>query len=414
MSISRRGLLAIGLTAAVVGSIGVASMLNANADDGTDGASPADSPSAVAESAAPAAPGTLVRTADGTMALTPPDSALPRTERSRRLRVGPVGATSAQLTRLGASAASDDNSDTVRPEFGPKGRNGRNGRPLAVEETTVVPPPLPPLSPVLRGDPVSSPIDDAYFLYARGTYGSDKNPLGATGASAMVTIGKPYLDKLDWHSLGEIAVQSVGGGDTIEVGWTVDRGVNHLNDDPHLFVFNWVDGAPGCYNGCGFYPVDGALIKPGDTLPAGVTKAFSIKHIGSAWYVGYDGNFFGGFVDDQWGQKFTQFDQVQYFGEVAASSLTPCTQMGSATTASLAAGSRFSSISLVGGPTDAKGNAIPQGLNVQSLPTVDPRDNVTKIDPFYPVVGVSDNLFRYGGNGISKCTGNPPPLLAGS
>jgi hypothetical protein len=360
----------------------------------------------------------LVKTADGSLALSSPDPALPRAERSKHLRVGPVGASSAQLARLGASAASDDNSDTVRPEFGPKGRNGRNGRPLAVEETTVVPPPHPPMPPMLRDDPVTTPIDNAYFLYARGTYGSDRNPLGAIGAGANITISKPYLDKQDWHTLSEIAVQSVGGGNTIEVGWTVDRGVNHLNDDPHLFVFSWVRGAPGCYNGCGFYPVDGATIKPGDTLPVGaMPHAFSIKHVGKAWYVGYDGNFFGGFIDDQWMNpvtkvnEFTSFDQVQFFGEVAASTVTPCTQMGSSTTATLGTGSRFSSISLVGGPTDDQGNAIGQGLNVQSLPVVDPRDGTTKIDPFYPVVGVTNNLFRFGGNGTSKCTGTPPPLI---
>lgn len=413
MSISRRGLLAIGLTAAVVGSIGVASMLNANADDGTD-PSASGTPAAVAESSAPAdpEPGTLVTASDGTPALAPPDSTLPTGEQPRHVRLGPTGASSSQLAAMGASAARDDNSRHPRPEFGPKGRNGRNNKPVAVEETTVVPPPLPPLPPALRADPDS--VDNAYFLYSRGTYGSDKNPLNAVGTSANVTIGKPYLDKQDWHSLGEIAVQSVGGGNTIEVGWTVDRGVNNLDEDPHLFVFSWVNGAPGCYNGCGFYPVEGASIKPGDTLVSGAIKTFSIKHIGKAWYVGYDGEYFGGFIDEQWKNpvtqvnEFTDFDQVQYFGEVAASTLTPCTQMGSGTTASLTGGSRFSSITLVGGPTDVKGNLIAQGLNVQSLPTTDPLSGQA-IRPFYRAFGITDQLFRYGGSGTSQCTGTPPP-----
>ena len=86
----------------------------------------------------------------------------------------------------------------------------------------------------------------------------------------------------DFHSLAELAVLSSDGQQIVEVGWTVDRGLNG-DDDPHLFVFHWVDGVGTCYNGCGFVPItDGSNLgdAAGMTLPVSATdvQQFWIQH----------------------------------------------------------------------------------------------------------------------------------------
>src|SRR4051794_35872590 len=305
VSISRRGLLAVGLTAAVVGSIGVASMINANADDGIDGGTPV----AAVTSDAPADPGTIVRNDDGTEAIVPPSTTLPWGEQPTKMRVGRMGASAAELAATGAVAARDDSSRQPHPEFGPKGKFLRNNRVLTEQETTVVPGPVPPAPPAERGDPVIGSPKDVYYSYALARTpdpSQARNPLKSVdGASANLVIGRPYLDKADWHTLSEIAVQSADGQQTIEVGWTVDRAVNG-DEDPHLFVFSWVDGVPSCYNSCNYLPAKGASIKPGDTLAVNTVRNFGIQHIGNVWWVAIDSEWIGAFMDDTWGNKFTQ------------------------------------------------------------------------------------------------------------
>jgi len=343
-------------------------MINAQADESDD------APAAVA-SAAPADPGDLVTADDGSEAIQPPTNTLPWGERPRRMKTGSIGASSAQLAAQGLSAARDDSSRQPTPEFGPKGRTLRNGKVLTQQETTIVPPPLPPTA----AEPVDG-VQDVYYLYSRG-----RQVATMDGASANMTIGRPTVAKGDWHSLAEIAVQSSDGSQVVEVGWTVDRLVNG-DDDPHLFVFSWVDGAPTCYNECNFIPAKGASIKPGDTLVQGTTKNFGVQHIGDAWWIAYDSEWIGAFFDKYWDGDFTQGGQVQFFGEVAAASPKPCTQMGNGQSPDSPTAARFGSVTLVNGP--------PVSLDVR-----------TSNDVYASVgLGLKDTpqiyrAFRYGGPG---------------
>jgi hypothetical protein len=166
-----------------------------------------------------------------------------------------------------------------------------------------------------------------YFFY--NVAQSSASPAIA-GGSDNIAIRKPYLDTTDdYHTLAELAVSKSGTGNTVEVGWNVDAVVNG-NTNPHLFVFNWVGGTPGCYNGCGFVPY-GTGVQAGDDIngDVGTSKFVEIQQFSGAWWIAYGGNWIGYFPNNDWpGSTFTNIDFTQVFGEVAAGTTTPCTDMG--------------------------------------------------------------------------------------
>src|SRR6516162_3792920 len=114
----------------------------------------------------------------------------------------------------------------------------------------------------------------------------------------------------------------------VEVGWTVDYNVNG-DLLPHLFVYHWVDGAQTCYNGCGFVRYSGSVV-PGEVLPAGTRKAFTIMHYQGNWWIAYDGNWFGYYPDSLWGNRYTTSGEIDAYGEVSTSvpDYLSCTEMG--------------------------------------------------------------------------------------
>jgi len=335
-------------------------MINAAADETPNAPAAASSPAVD-----PADPADLPDT------VTPPSTTLPWGVTPHRMKVGSIGSSSATLAAEGASAAQDEPDTEPTPEFGPKGQSYRSGA-LLTQQTNVEPPPAPP---GLAAEPVDG-VDNVEYAYGVGKQTAD-----TAGVAANMTIGKPKLAKEDWHSLAEIAAQSADGQQVIEVGWNVDRSINGDNQT-HLFVFSWVDGGPQCYNGCGFIPAKGASIKPGDTLPEGVTKNFGVQHIGNAWWVAYDTEWVGAFLDKSWNGNFVRTGQVQMFGEVAASNIKPCTQMGDGDSTDLSTAARFSSVVYVDGPAVS--------LSVRT------------IGDAFQVNRLSDRTFRYGGPGGSN------------
>ncbi|MFF5080583.1 neprosin family prolyl endopeptidase [Actinoplanes sp. NPDC000266] len=295
---SRRGLLAAGLAVAVVGAFGVASTLSAGADQIAP-------PTAAEASAAVEAPPT-------------PPVNLPWGERPKKIKRGHAGASSKSLRAAGLSAAANDTSGSVVPkdEEGPKGRFRTTTDVLRTEKTDLAPP-----------EPPSDSTGDTKvnYLYNVGAQAAETD-----GVYANVTISKPRLEESDYHSLAELALQSADGRQIVEVGWTVDRLVNG-DDDPHLFVFHWVDKKPTCYNGCGFVPYS-KNIKPGDTLPQDTSKKFGIQYFKNAWWIAYDTEWVGYFPEALWNEQGISFNRsglIQVFGEVASTTTTPCwTQMG--------------------------------------------------------------------------------------
>ena len=198
--------------------------------------------------------------------------------------------------------------------------------------------------------------------------------------------GRPNLDPADpeAHSLQELAIQSPGLDQIVEIGWTVDRS---LNGDiaPHLFVFHWVDGEPTCYNGCGFVQTPTRIV-PGMELPSGGFSTFQIEHndVDRRWEFSLDGTMFGYFPDSlwsgssdpDWGTTF-RLRFFQTFGEVASiTSSPPCNQMGTGKFAESPASSAISGFTLLG-PTPTEEDLFMPGFLLQTTPEWYNIDRVT-------------------------------------
>jgi hypothetical protein len=141
------------------------------------------------------------------------------------------------------------------------------------------------------------------------------------GSSAFLTQHLPWLLPADHHSLAEIAVQSADTRQIVEVGWTVDRQVNG-DDNPHLFVYHWVDGVGTCYNGCGWVQSSPTRF-PGMRLAYdGTASQYMIQFREGNWWIGYQGEWIGYFPGSLWTVSFTQSGLIQWFGELAAGSGT--------------------------------------------------------------------------------------------
>ena len=204
----------------------------------------------------------------------------------------------------------------------------------------------------------------------------------ADGSSMSTTVSRPALATGDFHSLGEMAAESADGKNIVEIGWTVDRSL-FGDSEPHLFVFHWVNGVPTCYNGCGFVPVANfASVTAGMTLPAGnSTTQFAIQHVQGKWWVSFSGILFGFFPDTLWGNSFTKVGLTQWFGEVAANSATPCTDMGNGLFSSSPTSAAAVAIGFIGGP------AANISLNTITNPSL------------YSATRTSSNSIRFGGPG---------------
>lgn len=417
----RRGLLAAGLAVAVVGAMGVAWTLNAGAEEITGGTEVPAAADAAEDGAEPAPPGLL-----------------PWGDRPEPVRKGRPGANSKALRAAGLDAAANDLAGSLQPRarFAPKGRSGTKAI-LRTEQTTIKPPepPLPTASasptsdasptptatatdaataaavtpsPTATGIPpaAADSVSPAMVATANataaktGSTGVAPAPSSSTTGPARVfylynvggqmaetdgfyvnvTIGRPALGRADYHTLAELALQSADGRQIVEVGWNVDRVVNG-DDDPHLFVYRWVNRAPSCYNGCGFVQYS-RNIKPGDTLAYGVGKRFGIQYAGGAWWIAFDSEWIGYFPEQLWldaGVSFNRSGLIQTFGEVAAASERPCTQMGTGQSADTTGSAAMGSVAFLNGPE--------VNLNVRS--TTD----------LYPVRPLSSRTFRYGGPG---------------
>jgi hypothetical protein len=173
----------------------------------------------------------------------------------------------------------------------------------------------------------------------------------ADGASVSMTVGQPELEPgvaRAPHSLGEVAAESADGQQIVEVGWTIDR---TLNPDarPHLFVFHWVNGSPGCYNGCGYQQVDN-LVAPGAAMGANTQHHFEILYFEGNWWIQLDNEWIGFFPGSLWSGGFTRTGLVQFFGEVYAESASPCTDMGNGEFADNTAAASISSVTYPNGP----------------------------------------------------------------
>jgi hypothetical protein len=212
-----------------------------------------------------------------------------------------------------------------------------------------------------------------FFYGAAYQYGQ------SNGAFASYTVTQPALAAADSHSLAELAVESADGQQIVEIGYTVDRGLNG-NALPHLFVYHWVNRTESCYNGCGFVQYDASL-RPGAALTVGSVHQFAIEQFNGNWWVGDGTTWIGYFPGSLWNGTYTQAGLIQWFGEVSAFTATPCSDMGNGLFASTGnASASITGISYFAGP--------PVSLSIiQPTPSL------------YTAVAYSTNNVRYGGPG---------------
>lgn len=175
----------------------------------------------------------------------------------------------------------------------------------------------------------TSPTSPALASYHYAAFQS--GAVSGIGTYAYLQQSVPHLDLDDYHSLAEIAAESADGQQIVEVGWTVDRGVNG-DTTPRIFVFHWVDGQGTCYNGCGYQQVS-ATTHPGDPVNTqAVPQQYEIDYFGGNWWVGVSGQWIGYFPGSLW-TSYTTIGEAQWFGEVSLGSSPSCTDMGNGTLA---------------------------------------------------------------------------------
>jgi hypothetical protein len=166
-------------------------------------------------------------------------------------------------------------------------------------------------------------VTTPYFYVS---YGQEATTAGAGG---MLYQADPAVASVDFHSLGEIAVESADEKEIIEIGWNVDEGVNS-DLEPHLFAFHWINGVGTCYDGCDFTQVS-ATRMPGMRVTPGEVDEYGIAYANGNWNLYYQGELIGYFAGSLWSPAYTTAGLVQWFGEVSAGSEMPCTQMGNGT-----------------------------------------------------------------------------------
>lgn len=151
----------------------------------------------------------------------------------------------------------------------------------------------------------------------------------ALGGDAYFSQHTPYLNPSDNHTLAEVAAKSSDGRQIVEIGWTVDRGVNG-DANPHLFVFSWVNGNPNCYNGCGYVQYS-STFRPGQAVAGdGSTYLYGIEYYQGNWWLYSQNQWLGYFPGTLWsnqGVNYSQVGLVQWFGEVSSGGGSG-TQMG--------------------------------------------------------------------------------------
>jgi hypothetical protein len=182
-----------------------------------------------------------------------------------------------------------------------------------------------------------------------------QNVTSTLGVTANVMISWPFSDTCTHdpgaHSIAELASiksRAGGGRDIVEIGWRSDY-CTYGNDEPHLFVFYWVNGspAPGGYNS-GYTPYTGAGVspyQPGDALGSltGSAKQMGVQYVTTGgivgWAFSFDNKWMGvipadpagsSLATNKWygsGANYTSSTQIQAFGEVWSTYNEPCTDM---------------------------------------------------------------------------------------
>lgn len=228
-------------------------------------------------------------------------------------------------------------------------------------------------------------FDGTEYLYVGMLEAVDTH---TSGAGATITQADPAVGIGDFHSLAEIAIESLDDRQIVEIGWTIDFGVNG-DLQPHVFSFHWIDGQPTCYNGCGWVQVSPDK-RPGMRVVPGEPHRYEIKLVHTDWWLFYDGEAMGYYPQSEWKAGFKTVALTQWFGEVAAGVPSPCTQMGNGTTGGDTAAASFAELHLF----DPDGATVPAAIEMGALTN----------PAFYNVGRATLTGFGFGGPGaVTGC-----------
>lgn len=309
--------------------------------------------------------------------------------RARAALLAPLAATAVLVALSGSAPARADS------PFDPPATSSADWAPVGVDSDKGAPPPAGVKPTARKAGSAGAAADCEKPCYF---YNTGRQEVTNTGAYATAWIDKPALAVADYHTLAELSVQSSLNGirQIVEIGWTIDRDVNK-DDNPHLFVYHWVNNVGGCYNGCGFVVSSDAKVQPGAALTPGAAKRFGIQYFDGNWWVNYDNAWFGYFPGKLWSSQsvdFTTAGAYQLFGEVAAITDQPCTDMGNGAAGSTGAGGSPRPAFFSGAAYfDTTSVSTPSKLFTTTQPAVDG----------YTIGPVSDRAFYYGGDGFGPC-----------
>jgi hypothetical protein len=156
---------------------------------------------------------------------------------------------------------------------------------------------------------------DACYYYANAGYTGLFD-----GGGMTFTVLRPVTDGASGHTLTEIAVQGgADNGNIVELGWNVDP-EQYSDNDPHLFVYHWINWTPTCYDACNWQQFSSSYF-PGMNLGGLIGRSVYIGYVfyDGNWWAWFDNQWLGYFPGSEWGGAYTKASLIQWFGEVAIS-----------------------------------------------------------------------------------------------
>jgi Neprosin len=164
------------------------------------------------------------------------------------------------------------------------------------------------------------------YYYASAAFNTS-----ADGGGMTNSIEKPQYVNTGGagHTLNEIAIQGANNGNIVELGWLVSS-EQYGNNNPHLFVFHWLNGSPTCYDTCGWHQYSSTYF-PGMDLGFAVGHKVYIGYVlyQGNWWAWFDNQWIGYFAGSEWNNQFVKTGLIQWFGEVAsANGIPPRSDMG--------------------------------------------------------------------------------------
>jgi hypothetical protein len=233
---------------------------------------------------------------------------------------------------------------------------------------------------------------------------------GTIGLGGGQTIEHPYLE--GWpgaHTLSQLwAMDGTVGGfySDVETGWNIDSGLYGSTANPlapHLFVFSWDGGIPGCYNlgpACAASTARGHFSSAGSSVYAGMELGccgtvvpWLIQRYGDQWWVNVGNQWVGYYAKAAYPSYFNYgLTTLQGGGEVSSPTSAACSDMGNGNAASSAGAAHWEGFYRVTG--DGIGPASDWPLDLS------PDQYASDPSQYSVQVGPTGTFLRYGGLGF--------------